>query len=229
MRPGRPWLERPSLPYQVAFDICAVEAGCVAGPVAVLAGSPFYARELLKRMAGGGYLCPLGGWDPRRDEIRAALGPELAWERIEVLAPGAAPPAVAIGFWAEPQEGDPSHLREWMRTMLEPDGRLILLASNRLRSLLPEWGRSGRSPAQRPLGWGRAARLLRAWGWRVERVLGLPGPASMICGFLARPAGLVGREDWVDRLVAGSRRSFLVEGWFARWAPLAIGGAQRGA
>ena len=46
------WWERPSLEYQHAFDLCAVEVCRDGGEVAVFASSPFYARELLKRFAG---------------------------------------------------------------------------------------------------------------------------------------------------------------------------------
>ena len=59
---GHDPLERPSLEYQHAFDQCAVDCHRVGGPVAVIASSAFYARELLKgSVALRLCWCPSGG------------------------------------------------------------------------------------------------------------------------------------------------------------------------
>jgi len=48
LAPGKySWLQRPSLAYHVAFDLCAAQAARAGGPTAVLASSRVYGRELV--------------------------------------------------------------------------------------------------------------------------------------------------------------------------------------
>lgn len=78
------WLQQPSLAYRTAFDLCAAQASRSGGGVAVFASSPFYARDLARRLSGEVVLrltCDMGLDEPG---IRAALGPEADWERVRL-------------------------------------------------------------------------------------------------------------------------------------------------
>jgi len=204
--------QRPSLAYHRAFDLCAAWASGLGGPVAVLASSPFYARELLKRLDGPAVLAPLGSWDPQSADGRSGIGSEVRWERVTVVSAGDSLPPCPVAIWAEPQEDVPA-------PTITP--RLIVLTTNRLRRVLPEW-QTGALSGSRPLGWAGTVRLLRQAGGRVRRCYGLPGPASLTWGFLARLAAVARRDDLVDRFYAAMRQTMVVEGRAARWTPLAL-------
>jgi hypothetical protein len=223
-QPERGWsVERPGLEYQHAFDLCAVEVHRRGGPVVVSASSPFYVRELVKRMAGcGGVLVASGGWAAPGANLDLLLGPEpggagfgLAGEADELVPARAA-------VWAEPEGGDGERRLAEIGKSLAPGGRLCVIVSGWLRWGLPEWqGEEGR-PAAQPVGLGGAVAWLRRTGFAVEGVVGFHGPQSLVWGFASRLPAAVGRADLVDRCYAAMRKTYVVRGWQARWAPVAV-------
>ena len=93
-------LGRPSLEYQHAFDLCASEIQRRGGPCVLRSSSPFYARELLKRIDA---LRPaqvaVEGSGEELQNILRRLGPEVdvaqAWS-VAVPRPGP-----GANLWAE--------------------------------------------------------------------------------------------------------------------------------
>jgi hypothetical protein len=101
-------------------------------------------------------------------------------------------------------------------------GRLWTITSSWLRCVLPEWKGGGESPAIRPAGLRRVLGRLRKGGFDVEAVYGLHGPLGLAWGFASRLPAAVGREDLVDRCFAAMSGHYLVPGWQAHWAPVAV-------
>jgi hypothetical protein len=236
-------VERPGLEYQHAFDVCAVEAHRRGGPVVLSASSPFYARELVKRIEAlqpAGLVIPgrYGG----REALEARLGPEVQvgttrtvqargatlWAEPEGASPlGRSGTLATTAVWAEPEGGDAERVLAAIERVLAPGGRLCAVTTGWLRRALPEWQREKDRPAERPVGLGRTVRWLRRAGFAVEATYGFHGPASMVWGFASRLPAAVGREELVDRCLAAMRKTYVVGGWHARWAPVSVVLARR--
>ncbi|MGA9347873.1 MAG: hypothetical protein WBW48_03590, partial [Anaerolineae bacterium] len=187
------FLERPSLAYQCALGLCAVEVHRSGGPVAVLASGPFYAREVLKRLSGEVVLCPVGGWGPQISDCWAEVGPEVSWDHVTLAGNDDASALCRTAIWVEPQENNVSDARTCLANISKEGARLIVITSNGLRFVLPEWKGADRLPACPPLGWAKTVRFLQRWGFRTQHCYGLQGPLSLAYGFLARLAATVGR------------------------------------
>ncbi len=204
---------RPSLEYQHAFDLCAVEVHRTEGPVALFASSPFYTREMLHRLRGCNVtLVPLGDWD--------AAGIDLAVPAQDVQA-GAV-------VWAGPEHGNGEQMLERIDRALLPGGRLCIVASGWLARFLPEWQRDADRPGQRPAGLRRIAGWLRRSGLVVESVRGFHGLESTLWGYASRLASAIGRPDLADRCHFQMRATYAVSGWQARWTPVQVVVAHKG-
>lgn len=221
---GSGWtLERPSLPYQRAFDYCAVEAQRVGGPVAVLASSPFYARELVRRLSADVLLSFTR--NPVLDEAQlpALLGPEVSEDRVHLEAPWqrgeGRPPRTVV--WAEPERETWKAALAGLAPLAPRAARFCVLGTTRLRRLLPEWQPGASLPAQAPLGsLQHVCRLLRDLGYPAQQIYGFHGPLSMVWGAASRLPATLGSDDLVDRCFAAMRMAYVACGWPARWAPV---------
>jgi hypothetical protein len=193
-------LQRPSLEYHHAFDLCAVELHRVGGPLAVFAGSPFYARELLKRLpACGGMLFALGGWASPAADLVSLLGPELAATPFRLAAGADDLTRVPAAVWAEPESEGGEQVLAQIQEILLPAGHLYVVSSGWLARYLPEWQRPGDQPAVRPAGWRPLARWLRRGGFVVRALYGFHPPASVMWGYAFRLQHLLGRPELADR------------------------------
>ena len=222
-----PWMERPSLEYQHAFDCCAVELQRVAGPVTVVASHPFYARELLKRLDGCHVSLVLApDWNLPAEEISRWLGYDVARSSIE-SDPGVGAQAQAA-VWAEPQREVGEEILERIGRTVRPGGQLYVVASGWLRRFLPEWQRGAVLAGQEPAGLRAATRWLRAAGWHVERPYGFHGPRSVCWGLAAHGAARLARLDCADLCHFGMRAAYVVHGWQASLAPVTVVTARKG-
>lgn len=198
--------------------------------MAVLASSPFYARELLKRLNGRQVIfCPVGKWGDEFAGGWPALSPEVMWDGIGVMRPGSevVPPPVATAIWAEPERGDGGPTLKHIRQTLQPAGRLWVITSGLLSHFLPEWRRAEDRPARDPAGWRQALRSLRQSGFAIQAQYGFHGPISVFWGLLAKRLGQLGREDLADRCYFKMRERLVVAGWQARWSMLSLVIAQQ--
>jgi hypothetical protein len=215
------WLQRPSLAYRSAFDLCAALSSCSRGPTAVLTSSRFYARELLRRLEGQILLHFPRDSGSGESETQIALGPEVDWSRVHVALAMAevrtSEPNTLI--WAEPERGTWQAILGDFQQSRPP--AILILGTTRLRRLLPEWQDSGYPPALSPFG--STMRIIRALyraGYAVQDIYGFHRPRSLLWGTLSRIPAVLGRDDLVDRCFAAMRRDYLVRGWQARWAPV---------
>ncbi len=216
-------IERPSLAYHSAFDLCALEASRAQGPVAVYASSLFHARELARRLSGEVVLClpPHLGLD--EPAVRAVIGPEVDWHRVRLDTgqQGSEWGAPRVVLWAEPEKQACEGTLDNVRQLMDPPVRLCVLGTTKLRHLLPEWRGLAAGPARAPLAsMGEIARALRRLGYATQRLYGFHGPLSLFWGFASRLSAAIGRDDLVDRCLAAMRRTYLVRGWQAMWAPV---------
>jgi hypothetical protein len=220
-------VQRPSLEYQYAFDLCAVALQPVAGPIAVLASHPFCGRELAARVDPAAVtLFAAPAWDLSTAEVHAWLGAENAGTETDLESLGAS--SVAAVVWAEPEcEGGPEVLAR-IGQVTKPTGRLYVVTSSPLRRYLPEWQVEAWRPAQHPAGYGATIRWLRMAGWQAQERYGFHGPRSVLWGLAARLAAAGERQDWADRCLAAMRARYLVRGWQSLLAPVSVIMARKG-
>jgi hypothetical protein len=222
-------VERPSLEYQHAFDLCAVEVHRAKEPVVVFASSPFYARELLKRLGGcEAMLLPVGDRMLSVASAQSALGPEVAWEHLGGGEEAREPVAVPVAVWAEPEREGGKQVLKHIHQMLLPGGRLHIIASGWLARFLPEWRRDDDRPVQRPVGLRQAVKWLQQGGFAVEALYGFHGPASILWAYAFRLLESLGRGDLADRCLFQMRAEYVVSARQAMWTPIGVAVARRG-
>jgi hypothetical protein len=219
-------VQRPSLEYQHAFDLCAVEVHRIRGPVAVFASSPFYGREVLKRLEGcEAGLVPMGGWISSEGDMRRLLGPEVEPPDVQTLE--SMKQQVKAAVWAEPEREHGEQALNRISQALLPGGRLYVIVSGWPARFLPEWRQVGGGSSERPAGLWRTSRRLRQGGFRVETLYGFHGPVSVLWGYASRCMTHLGRGDWADRCHFKMRAEYVAGRWQALWAPVSVAVARR--
>ena len=223
-------VERPSLAYQYAFDLCAVQVHRTGGPVAVFASSPFYARELVRRLSGEVVLRFPRDVGLDEPEIRATMGPEVNWDGVHlgsVRKGGEAAPSRAA-LWAEPERETWRDTLDELQRLAPPPEQVCVLGTTRLRRILPEWQNTVSQPARAPLDSIRhILRALYDLGYPSDGVYGFHGPLSLLFGTASRFPAALGWDDVVDRCFAAMRQAYAVRGWQARWSPVWVATGQR--
>jgi hypothetical protein len=217
-----PWsVVRPSLEYQHAFDLCAVEAHRAGGPVTIYASSPFYAREILKRLSSlPAALAPTGDWASLSSSMEEKLGPEVPGPNITAAEAMERPASVAI--WAEPEPDTAAYLRQSVLRSLEREGRLCIINSGWLARRLPEWTRLEGRPASRPVALRQVRRWLQSSAFTIEATVGFHGPLSILWGYRHHLAQRLGRPDVADRCHFKMRAEYVTRGWRAAFSPVCV-------
>jgi hypothetical protein len=219
-------VERPSLDYQHAFDLCAVEVHRHSGAVAVFASSPFHARELLKRLNGSATaLVPTGTWRSSAGDSDQWLGPEVRVPAVRTLE--AIEPPLQTIVWAEPEMETGQQVMRRIGHLLRADARLCVVVSDWLAAFLPEWRGQKGQPARRPAGLRRTYTWLRQAGFEVEQVSAFHGPQSIAWGYASRFMLRLGRGDWADRCHFQMRAQYTVYGWQGLLSPVSVVVAKR--
>jgi hypothetical protein len=214
-------VERPSLEYQHAFDLCAVEAHRIDRPVAVFASSPFYARELLKRLGGcEAWLVPTGSWSSSSTNIDELLSPEVKDANVQTLE--RLDVQTKTVMWAEPEQESSEQVLKHIHQMLLPSGHLYVIASGWLARFLPEWRGHDDPPGEHPVGLRRTTRWLQQSGYRIEAMYGFHGPMSILWGYAFRLMERLGRGDLADRCLFKMRAGYVVNHWQAMWTPVSV-------
>ena len=223
-------VERPSLAYQYAFDLCAVQVHRTGGPVAVFASSPFYARELVRRLSGEVVLRFPRDVGLDEPEIRATMGPQVNWDGVHlgsVQKGGEADPSRAV-LWAEPERETWRDTLDELQRLTPPPAQVCVLGTTRLRRILPEWQNAASPPARAPLDSIRhILRALYDLGYASDGVCGFHGPLSLLFGAASRFPAALGRDDWADRWHFKMRAEYVVSGWRALLAPVGVAVATR--
>lgn len=221
------WVERPSLEYQHAFDLCSVEICREVGEVAVFASSPFHARELLKRFQGKRVrLFPVGNWSSQARDSEGMSGPEVVFSGSSTLETNQSWLGAVV--WAEPEWEGGQELLPWIGEVLLPGSNLYVIASSWLSRFLPEWAQLDDRPAQRRAGILHTWAWLRRAGFVCERLYGFHGPLSALWGYASRWMAQLGRGDWADRCHFQMRAGYIVRGWQSLLAPVVVVVAKRG-
>jgi len=216
------WVERPSLEYQHAFDLCAVEVHRVQGPVAVFASRPFFAREVLKRLTGcEAALVPIGSWGSSREDVGGLLGPEADAPVVRMAE--CARLQVRSVVWVEPQQQGGERALDHIRRILPPDGKVCVIVSGWLARFLPEWRQVERRLAEPPAGLWWTFQRLRQAGLRVETLHGFHGLSSILWSYAWRGLARLGRDDWADRCHFQMRAQYAVSGLQAFTTPVGVG------
>ncbi len=225
-RPGW-WVERPSLEYQHAFDLVALEVHREGGDVAVFASSSFYARELLKRLQGIQVrFFPVGDGGSQARDLHGWSGPAAASSgslRLESKQS-----FLRAAVWAEPEWERAQEVLAWLGQILLPGNKLYVIASSWLSRFLPEWTRPDDHPAQHRTGFLRTSAWLRRAGFVFERLYGFHGPQSVLWGYASRWMALLGRGDWADRCHFQMRDGYVVSGWQSLLTPVVLSVVRRG-
>ena len=219
-----PWsVERPSLEYQHAFDLCAVEVHRAKEPVVVFASSPFYARELLRRLGGcEPMFLPVGDWMLSVASAQSALGPEVAWEHLGGGEEAREPVVVPVAVWAEPEQKNGERVLWQIDQRLSPGGRLFVIVTGPLARIQPVHQMDGNQPADSAAGVNRVTRWIRQKKLALIALYGLYGPESFLWGILAKLALYLRRPDLADCCYFKMRERLVVTGWQARWSTLIL-------
>lgn len=220
-----PWIgERPSLAYHAAFDLCASEANHTVGSVVVFASSPFYAREVVRRLGQEVTLCFTDEAGTSRTENRSMLGPEIDWDKVRLVTLETVDkePSASTVIWTEPQRETWRAVAGHLSTLTPSATTICVLGTTRLRRILPEWRRSLAFPLMyEPLGSIRyIARVLQSLGHSTDGMYGFHGLFSLTLGVLSHLLAILRRGDLVDRCQAAMRQTYVVRGWQANWAPV---------
>jgi hypothetical protein len=214
----------PGLEYQHAFDMCAVGACQTRHSLAVVVSSPFYARDILRRL-------PVAQFQQVQmvltGNARALAGSDTllqagarASSRVRIVPHLDSP--VARVVWAEPEQRESEHISHALRSRLLPDGSLYIISSGALVRFLPEWHAAGPRPAQQPSGMVRTLRLLRRNHLAIRAVYGFHGPVSIGWGYSGRLLNRLRRSDLADRCQVAMRAAYVVQGWQAFFAPVCV-------
>lgn len=216
----------PSLEYQHAFDCCAVEAHRTEGPIAVFASSPFYARELLKRLQDREVtLVAVGEWRVWASDLQQWLGVEIDPSSFSLSPPHLCSSA-HCAIWAEPERiGGVQALCD-LREMLLPGAKLYVISSGWLARFLPEWRQKHGRPSEHPVGLRRVISWLRHSDFAIEALYGFHGPWSIFWGYASRWIERLGRGDLADRCLFQMRATYVVRGGQAFLAPVGLACAQ---
>lgn len=217
---------QPSLEYQHAFDLCAVEVHRTEGPITVFASSPFYARELLKRLEDRmAVLVALGEWQPRASDLRQWLGIEIDPSAFSLASPHLRSYA-HCAIWAEPEWIGGAQALCNIRETLLPGAKLYVICSGWLARFLPEWQQSHNRPSEHPIGLRQAISWLRHSDFAMEALYGFHGPQSIFWGYASRWMESLGRGNLADRCLFQMRATYVVHGWQAFLAPVGLACAQ---
>lgn len=220
--------QRPSLEFRHAFDSCAVEVHRLGGPLAVFAGSPFCARELLRRLDDcSPALFPVGDWVSSGASAQPLLGPVAAWEHGHAGERALKPVDFSVAVWAEPDRKGGERILKHIYGIVRPGGSLYVVASGRLARFLPEWRRDNDRPGEHPAGLLPTLRLLRGGGFTTKAIYGFHGPLSILWGYASRMMERLDRGNWADRCHFKMRAEYVVSGWQAIWTPVSVAVARR--
>lgn len=222
------WLKRPSLAYHVAFDFCAAATACTGGPTIVLAGSLFYARELVRRLEDEVWLYFTRSMSLSDSEIQTQMGPEVDWGRVSLYQLPPARHRLGTLLCAEPERDTWLSTWQLVHRFAPVVACIHFLGTTPLRRVLPEWQRVDSRPAQEPFNsYHPVARALSAIDGVETDTCGFHGPLSLAWGLASRVPAALGRQDLVDRCFAAMRRSSVVQGWQARLSPVWLVTAKR--
>ncbi len=119
-------------------------------------------------------------------------------------------------IWAEPEQPTAASLLAQM----PPRCELWLITANPLARRLPEW-HTATPPATAPCGSAMLLRLVRHAGYTTH-CYGMHSIASIAYGEVGRLLARLHRHDLADRWAARMRAAYLVQGWQAHLAPVAV-------
>jgi hypothetical protein len=213
-------LNRASLDYHYAFDVCAEQAYAHdAFPLCIRAPHGFYLYELLRRITG--YVSAVHSFEqftPARwnylEQSTASPAPVAETSQAEVLR------ATRLLVWAEPTLDECNRLLPDLAKQLPANAQLQMIVSRPLARRLPE-GRDG------ILGQGTAPlpvviQALQQNGFTVESERSFHGPISLIWWQLSVWLERFGQQALADRCWFAMRSTFVASGWQSRFATLTV-------
>ncbi len=205
---------RPGLEYQYGFDICAAQIYRTEGSVIAFVSGTFPAHELSIRLAGREITMIYAG----TQDTRGFSDLSLRWQPINEIQTGS-----HIIIWAFPIQDQAEIVLPQIDRWLLPGGSMYMIVNGGLASILS--GRSGKKDHEI----NQRASLIQANYWlaqrrvyKLSRIIGTYGLASLIYGMLAGRAQKLGRQDLADRFYFEMRERLLVSGWQARFSYLAV-------
>jgi hypothetical protein len=214
------WLPRPNNEYQLVYDVCAQRATQTLGDVAVIASSPFHARELAARLpAARACLIAAPRWT-------SEVIPDDPLKRIRVFEELTDLTAKSCIIWAEPTVSQLSHIPQVIDRKLVLGGLLCVLVSGRLAGRLSEW-RERRAPASDPSetspGWAKTERaVFPAASYTIRQRLAFRGLNALVWDYAGQFAARFGRDDLADRCGVAMRASFLAPEWTRSFSTIGV-------
>lgn len=192
------WTQRPNNEYQLAYDLCALHASHAKGEVALIASSPFHARELVSRLPDAQLVAAPHWTAPPDDSLNTVDLHDLS--------------GVGCIIWAEPTLSQVSQVTSTVERVLASGGVLCVLVSGRLARRLSEW-REHRAPALDPaetaLGWRKTEQLIFQPGhYTIRQRVAFRGLTALAWDYAGQIAARLGRDDLADRCGVAMRASF---------------------
>ncbi len=212
------YLRRSPAEYSRAFDRAAATLEAAAGPALVVASSPTFAIEFLRRC--------------HRPLDFAAVGTFAAPAFVDAARQWAAGPIRAVSLetglgvyaacaWPEPDAGLATRIARTLASRARPGASLEVIAASYLSRWLPAWQALPPSASCR-LSPGAAMTVLRANGWRIDETIAYHGPRAAAWARLGVLLEGLGRPNWADRARLAMWARYQEKGWLWPLAPLAL-------
>lgn len=207
------WLQRPNIEYQLAYDLCAQQAAGAGGEAALIASTPFHARELTARLPAT-RLIAAPRWTPDTPLQTANLTELDQLDRVDCI------------IWAEPTVSQLATVSATIDRALIAGGVLCVLVSGRLAGRLSEW-RERRAPAldlaERAPGWAKTEQAVFAPGrWTVRQRVAFRGLNALAWDYAGQVAARLGRDDLADRCGVAMRASFVAPAWARSFSTIGV-------
>lgn len=214
-------LVRPDLEHHCALDFCAARLAREEQPAVVLASNALLAHELLKRFAYREVaVVARGDWDEHVLQS-SLLHRGTSATPFRVFKLGTLQLVSPHVIWTEPINQDTVQTALEIRKHLTPGGQLFVMTTGRL-SRFQTSTKSNPHSTVGAAGLTKTLQLLKQAEFNVSEMVGFHSPRSIAWGFASRLAARFDRADLADRWLVRMRASFVLSGFWARFATVNV-------
>jgi hypothetical protein len=204
-------LRRPSLEFRYTFDYCAMHAYQRRAASALLVSSPLYAYEMLHRLYNfNATLIPTADWWATKDESFLS---SLGMDTPPIQSLEGQTDMVKTVIWAAPQADDVESILASIHKILDPDGKLYIIAGGTLSRFLEGVLHFDDQAVGLPVNYRQLIQSLKHHQYHIETIQGFHGLISIIWSYAFRLMNALGKPHLADRCFYRMRATYAVDGW----------------